>query len=100
MSSSYTGASFSYMLEGPPESIIPFTLKRCLRFSSSHAAMSFGTISEYTLFSLILRAIRWQYWPPKSNIRIVSCFIHDQPVPHAHSRISAYAEVQKRDAFP
>jgi hypothetical protein len=37
--------------------------------------MSQGTISEYTLCSLILLAIRLQYCPPKSSTKIASCFM-------------------------
>src|SRR5947209_1479541 len=57
------GAPASYTEAGPPDRITP----RGLRRSTSPSSTSCGSSSENTPHSRTLRAISWEYWPPKSR---------------------------------
>ena len=61
------GEPFANTLAGPPESTIPTGF--CFRMSESFEL--YGITEENTLDSLILLAMTWVYWDPKSRTTIV-----------------------------
>jgi hypothetical protein len=61
------GESSANTLAGPPESTIPTGF--CFRMSESFEL--YGRTEENTLASLILLAMTWVYWDPKSRTTIV-----------------------------